>query len=82
MKADTMQILGFDSVGLEKTGLTHIGLSGCINIMDACILNVVHECCKLSSIDLNECQGLTDAGTLLHLIITEYTDMTCFYPHQ
>ena len=63
MKVNACQIRGCDLLKLKKTDLTHIGLSDCINITDACILNIVKECCKLISIDLSRCKSLTDAGT-------------------
>ena len=53
MKVDACRISGCDLLKLKKASIIHIGLSGCINITDACILNIVHECCKLSSIDLS-----------------------------
>ena len=62
IKVDAGQIRGSDLLELKKTDLIHIGLSDFVNITDACILNIVHESCKLISIDLSGCKSLTDAG--------------------
>ena len=62
IKVDAGQIRGSDLLELKKTDLIHIGLSDCANITDACIFNMVRECCKLISIDLSGCKSLTDAG--------------------
>ena len=37
IKVDAGQIRGSDLLELKKTDLMHIGLSGCVNITDACI---------------------------------------------
>jgi hypothetical protein len=55
MKVDPRLLHGCDLLELKKTDLTHIGLSDCVHITDACILNIVHECCKLISVDLSGC---------------------------
>ena len=62
MKYDAGRIRGSDSLKFMKTDLIHIGLRDCVNITDACILNIVHKCCELISIDLSGCKCLTDAG--------------------
>ena len=62
IKVDAWQIRGCHLLVLKKTDLTHIGLSGCIDITDACILNIAHECRKLIGIDLSECKGFTNEG--------------------
>ena len=62
MKEDAWLVRGCDLLLLETADIEHFGLSGCSELTDQCIMNMVNVCGKLTSIDLNECNKLTDTG--------------------
>ena len=62
MKVDGWLLRGSDLLLLETIDLVHLGLDGCLNIMDQCIVNIVHRCRKLNSLDVSRCKSLTDVG--------------------
>ena len=62
MKVDGWRVRGCDLLLLETIDLVHLGLDGCLNITDQCILNIVHRCRKLNSLDVRGCKSLTDVG--------------------
>ena len=64
MKIDGLRVRGCDILLVETRDLVHLGLGGCKNLMDQCIMNVVNRCLQLRSIDLTGCGQATDAGVL------------------
>jgi ribosomal silencing factor RsfS len=53
-----------NAIQLETDEIVHLGLSGCCNLTDQCVINVLNKCGKLNSIDLTLCQKLTDVVVL------------------
>ena len=62
MEVGAWRICGRHLLLLETDEIVHLGLMGCCNLTDQCIVDVANECNKLTSIDLNGCKKLTDAG--------------------
>ena len=61
MKVDPWRVRGCDLLLLETDHIIHLGLNWCCNLTDQCIMNIVNRCSKLTSIELNGCNKLTDA---------------------
>ena len=62
MKADAWRVLGYDLLLLETDEIVHLGLDGCHNLYDQCVMNMVNKCSKLTSMSLRKCRNVTDAG--------------------
>ena len=62
MKIRDSRVHGCDILLVETRALVHLGLRGCSNVMDQCIMDVVNRCHQLRSIDLGSCDQVTDAG--------------------
>ena len=62
MKVDAWRVRGCDLLLLETDEIVHLGLDGCRNLFDQCVMNMVNKCGKLTSISLTGCDRVTDAG--------------------
>ena len=62
MKMDSSLVRGCDILLVNTTDIVHLGLRGCSNITDQCIVDIVYRCVKLRSIDIGGCGRVTDAG--------------------
>ena len=62
MKMDTWRVRGCDILQVDTSDLVHLGLNNCSSMTDQCVMDVVHICPQLRSIDLGECKKVTDAG--------------------
>jgi Leucine Rich repeat len=62
IKIDTSRVEGRDVLLLETSNVVDLGLRGCCNIRDRCVMDIVRRCPKLKSIDLGGCRLVTDAG--------------------
>ena len=62
MKVDAWRVRGCDLLLLETDEIVHLGLDGCRNLDDQCVMNMVNKCSKLTSISLTGCDKVTDAG--------------------
>ena len=62
MKMDTWRVRGCDILQVDTSDLVHLGLKNCSSMTDQCVMDVVHICLQLRSIDLGECKKVTDAG--------------------
>jgi hypothetical protein len=60
--ADAWRVRGRDLLLLETDDIEHLGLNGCSNLTDQCIMDMVNRCRKLTSINLHGCNMVTDAG--------------------
>ena len=56
MKVDAWRVRGCDLLSLETDDIVQLGLNGCCNLTDRCIMNLVNRCSKLNSIELNTCK--------------------------
>ena len=61
MKVDGLRVRGCDLLLLETIELVDLGLEGCLDITDECIMEVVQQSCKLTRLDISRCESLTDA---------------------
>ena len=59
MKVDISRLRGCDILLVETTDLVYLGLRGCCNTMDDCVMDVAKRSRKLKGID---CRKMTDAG--------------------
>ena len=57
MAVDGRRVRGCDLLLLQTIELDHLGLDGCLNMTDQCIVNVVHRCRKLNSLDVSRCKA-------------------------
>ena len=64
MKMDNSLVRGCDILMVDTSDLLHLGLKGCCNMTDQCIVDIVHRCHKLRSIDIGGCDKVTDAGVI------------------
>ena len=62
MKVDCWRVFECDLILLQTIDLVHLGLNGCLNITDQCIVNLVYKCYKVNSLEVSRCSGLTDAS--------------------
>ena len=62
MKVDAWRVRGCDLLLLEIDEIVHLGLDGCRNLDDQCVMNVVNNCGKQTSISLRGCDKVTDVG--------------------
>ena len=62
MKMDCSLVRGCDILLVDTSDIVHLGLRGCFNMTDQCIVDVVYRCHKLRSIDIGCCGQVTDAG--------------------
>ena len=58
----TSQLRGCDILLLETSELVYLGLEGCSNITDQCVIDIVKRCRKLLGIELGDCGEVTDVG--------------------
>ena len=65
MKIDTPRVQGCDILLLETNDVVALGLKGCCNIRDRCVMDIVSRCPKLKSIDLEGCDKLTDRKSVV-----------------
>ena len=59
---DTSRVRGCDIMLLKTRDLLHLGLRGCSNITDQCVMDIAKRCHKLLGIELVDCGEVTDAG--------------------
>ena len=64
MKMDNSLARGCDILLVDTSDVVHLGLRGCSNMTNQCIVDVVNRCLKLQSIDLGGCSKVTDAGVI------------------
>ena len=64
MKMDNSLVRGCDILLVDTSDIVHLGLRGCSNMTDQCIVDVVNRCHKLQSIDIGSCGQVTDAGVI------------------
>ena len=64
MKMDNSLVRGCDILLVDTSDIVHLGLRGCSNMTDQCIVDVVNRCHKLRSIDIGSCGQVTDAGVI------------------
>ena len=62
MEVGTSRVRGCDILLLETSDLVHMGLKGCSNITDQCVMDIVKRCRKLLVIELGDCRKVTDVG--------------------
>ena len=62
MEVDTSRVRGCDILLPETSDLVYIGLKGCSNITDQCVMDIVKRCRKLLVIVLGNCREVTDVG--------------------
>jgi Leucine Rich repeat len=62
IKIDTSRVEGRDILLIETSNVADLGLRGCCNIRDRCVMDIVSRCPKLKSIDLGGCRLVTDSG--------------------
>ena len=62
MYADASRVRGCDLLLLETDDIVHLGLTGCYNLTDQCIMDMVNRCHKLTGINLDGCDKVTDVG--------------------
>ena len=62
MKMDSSLVRGCDILLVDTSDIVHLGLVGCINMTDQCMVDIVYRCVKLRSIDISGCDQVTDAG--------------------
>ena len=59
---DASRVRGCDLLLLETDDIIHLGLKGCCNLTDQCIMDMVNRCVELTSINLAGCNLVTDVG--------------------
>ena len=59
---DAWRVRGCYLLLLETDDIEHLGLNGCCNLTDQCITDMVDRCHKLTSINLQGCNQVTDTG--------------------
>ena len=64
IKMDNSLVRGCDILLVDTSDIVHLGLIGCFNMTDQCIVDVVYRCVKLRSIDIGSCGQVTDAGVI------------------
>ena len=62
MKMDNSLVRGCDILLVDTSDIMHLGLRGCSNMTDQCMVDVAYRCDKLRSIDIGGCCQVTDAG--------------------
>ena len=62
VKIDTTRVRACDILLLERSSLVALGLRGCCNITDKCLMDVIKRYPNLRSIDVGNCIKVTDAG--------------------
>ena len=62
----TWRVRGCDILLLETSDLVYLGLRGCSNITDQCVMDIVKRCRKLLVIELGDCREVTDAADHIH----------------
>ena len=60
MTMDKSLVRGCDILLVDTSDIVHLGLGGCSNMTDQCIVDIVHRCLKLRSIDIGGCGRVTD----------------------
>ena len=64
IKMDCSPVRGCDILLVDTSDLLHLGLGGCLNMTDQCIVYVVYRCVKLRSIDIGGCGQVTDVSVI------------------
>ena len=64
INVDNSLVRGCDILLVDTSDIVHLGLRGCSNMTDQCIVDVVNCCHKLRSIDIGSCGRVTDAGVI------------------
>ena len=64
MKMDKSLVRGRDILLVDTSDIVHLGLEGCSNITDQCIVDITYRCRKLRTIDTGGCGQVTDAGVI------------------
>ena len=59
---DAWRVRGCDLLLLETGYIVHLGLHGCCNLTDQCIMNMVNQCSNLTRLDLDGYKMMTDVG--------------------
>ena len=62
MKMDTSRVRAIEILLVDLSDVVALGLRGCCNVRDRCIVEIVSRCPKLEIIDLRSCHEATDAG--------------------
>ena len=65
MRMDYSLVRGCDILLIDMSDIVHLGLEGCNNITDQCMMDVAHRCLKLRIIDIGGCDQVTDAGVIV-----------------
>ena len=58
------RVRGCDILLLETSNLVYLGLRGCSNITDQCVIDIVMRCRMLLGIELGDCIKVTDVGVI------------------
>ena len=62
LQMNDSRVRGCDILLLETSDLVFLGLKGCSNITDQCVMDIVKRCRKLLVIEVGDCRKVTDVG--------------------